>query len=251
MRPMTANGIYTNIELAREEIQRRWQDHAIKKEVEKFLDEIPGFFNEKPRAVLFRHIASPDHEFFLFSELAERITLDKLCCEYVDDYFCSRNEDKMRLAKMTFLHGKDRNNNPIISYRRIIDIKKSENRILRELKTDWGEDFVTFHHRILGSYFSEIDLFDASMWLRNKGACASEYYKYFLGLFLCHGVLFEDFVTNRVEKEFFECVIFPAFNFLEKEFGLRPLIVNLRPEDFQDFKFWWGYKEEIKMMLMN
>ena len=179
----------------------------------------------------------------------EKIALEKLGWEYLDDYFCSRNEDKMRLAKMTFSYRKDKHNNPIITYRRIINIEKSENKKLRDLKTHWGEGFVTFHHKILESHFSKIDLFDASTWLKNKGSCASEYYKYFLGLFLCHGVLFEDFVTNRVEKEFFEGVVYPAFNFLEKEFGLRPLIVHLRPKEYEDFKFWWGYKEEIKNTL--
>ncbi len=246
---MTANGIYTPLEIAMPEIQSRWHDQTIKNEVEKFLQETPRPFHKRPRAVLFRHIASPDHEFFYFSELAEKIALEKLGWEYLDDYFCSRNEDKMRLAKMTFSYRKDKHNNPIITYRRIINIEKSENKKLRDLKTHWGEGFVTFHHKILESHFSKIDLFDASTWLKNKGSCASEYYKYFLGLFLCHGVLFEDFVTNRVEKEFFEGVVYPAFNFLEKEFGLRPLIVHLRPKEYEDFKFWWGYKEEIKNTL--
>ena len=248
---MTINGVYTNIELARGEVQRRWQDHAIKKEVEKFLEEIPQPFNENPRAVLARHIVSPDNEFYLFAELAEKIALDKLGWEYVDDYFCSCNVDKMRLAKMTFLHRKDKNGNPIITHKRIVNIEKSEKRKLRDLKTDWGEGLVTFHHRILDNCLSGIDHFDASTWYKNRGCHASEYYKYFLGLFLCHGVLFEDFVTNRVENEFFESVVFPAFNFLEKEFRLRPLIVHLRPEEFQNFKFWWGYKEEIKTMLID
>jgi len=69
-------------------------------------------------------------------------------------------------------------------------------------------------------------------------------YSYLLALFVSHGVLFEDFVTDGSEARFTKEIMLPAFEKVQASFGLKPLIVSLVP-DLAD-EYWWCYPECIE-----
>jgi hypothetical protein len=70
-------------------------------------------------------------------------------------------------------------------------------------------------------------------------------------LFICHGVLFENFVTNVEEQRFAEEVVYPAFKEVEQLFGLKPLIVPLLPPHNASDKYWFCYSEEVEKEVLR
>jgi hypothetical protein len=162
--------------------------------------------------------------------------LKPLGIEYLEDMFLTINKDKAYLGKMAFIDkGQDRNR---VIYKRVIHLAKAEKRKLSSLTTLWGENFVDFHHRLLAQYSQTIELFDASSWYKAKGGKAKEYYHYFIALFICHGILFENFITDEREREFTHLVVQPAIEKIIKIFGLKPLVVQLTTDDVLNERYY-------------
>jgi len=239
--------IYTSLEDAKKEIWRRWNDKELRKKVEDFLGgDIPEPFRKEPRAVLFREPMTPDGELAYFLKLSKTLKLKPLGWEYLDDKFTTRNEDKVCLGKMHFSRGLDKNGNPIVYYKKIIDLPDSENKKFKEIKTLWGENFIDFHHRILNENFGKIELFDASKWLKLKGGKALKYYVNYLSIFICGGILFENFVINEDTMDFYQKIVRPALDKLFKKFGIKPLIIKLMPPGRNNNDSWWFYSSSIE-----
>jgi len=237
--------IYTPLEEAKEEIWRRWNDKGLQDKVEKYIEEVPEIFKKEPRSVLVRNITTPNMDFFHFLNVAGQVNLKPLCHEYLEDKFVTINHDKFALCKMPF-QCRDKNGKTRINYRRIINFDKAENKKFSEIKTSWGENIIDFHHRIVRLYAPEVDIFDLSSWYKCNGKKASEYYQYFLAFFICNGILFENFVTDKHEAKFACEVVYPSFKKVEKLFGLKPLIVPLIPEDRITDIYWWCYPDCIR-----
>jgi len=237
--------IYTTLEEAREEVYKRWNNEALRKEVKAFVGEIPEPLRNEPRAWLGRYIATPDNEFFHFLKLAKQCNLKPLATEYLEDRFYRKNDDKICLAKMQFIHGKNRaGGSQNVHLLKIINDRKNHMRNFADIQTLWGEPFITFHHRLLALYAPAIEVLDASAWFHSYGNTAKDYYSYLLALFVAHGVLFEDFVTDGSEARFTKEIMLPAFEKVQASFGLKPLIVSLVP-DLAD-EYWWCYPEYIE-----
>jgi hypothetical protein len=239
--------IYTSLDSAKEEIRQRWKNTDLRKKVDSFLSgRIPEAFKDGPRSVLFRQIMSPDIEFSHFIELSAQANIEPLGFEYFDDKFCTSNTDKLGQAKMAFYNGKNKNGDVIVKHRTIVDCNNCNNTNYVDMRTLWGEGFIEFHHRILALKATNFKYVDYSAWFHSHGKHASEYYRYFLSLFLCHGILFENFVTDQSEAKFADSVVLPAVSELEREFGLKPLIVPLAPPDEAADKYWWCYPAHIE-----
>jgi len=241
--------VYTTIENAKKEIVKRWNDKDLKKKVEEYLGgDIPkGFLNE-PRAVLFRNIASPDLEFLYFLKMAKDNGMKPLVLEYTHDKFSTRNADKLCLAKLAIFEGKNKNGEAIVRYRKLIDIKVQDNKEFCEIETLEGENLVEFHHNLVTKMVPEgVDVFGMSQWIEHNGKTAAEYYNKFLALFVCHGILFENFVTDESEAEFEDMVVIPALENVKKIFSVEPIICPLAsdPNDM----YWWSYPSEIEKIL--
>jgi hypothetical protein len=242
--------IYTSIGVAKEEIWRRWHDKELRSRVNEYLGgNLPDAFKHEPRAVLSRHIITPDIEFNRFLELSNKVALEAEVIEYIDDKFCSINSDKLGLAKMAFYHGRSRNGDAIISYRTVVDCASYDGKRFSEMKTLWDEDFVTFHHRLLALKTQTISYADYSSWFHFHGNCAAEYYTHLLALFICNGILFENYLTVAQEGEFTKNVVLPAIEELESLFGLKPLIIPVLPPDEVDDKSWWCYPANVESEL--
>lgn len=224
--------MYTPIEEAQTELWARWNNAALREEVLRYIGDLPEVFVNEPRAVLFRNIMTPNFEYIHYLELAKKVNLKHLGLEYVTDSFCTRNVDKVSLGRLPFFKKKDRIGNNVIQYNRIIDMMGCERKPINEIKTLWGESLVDFHHRILSAHSSDIELFDISSWHKFNGNSAKYYYPYYLALFICNGILFENFITNEEEEErFSRTVVYPAFEEVVRLFGVKPLIVPLHNRD--------------------
>ncbi len=249
---MNLDEIYTPIEEAKKEIQRRWEDKELEKSINDFLQgNIPKSFQDEPRAVYADHLATPNWFFFNFYEKSQLIGLKPIVLEHLEDIFITTNFTKASMAKMIFYHGKDHHDNMVTSYHKIIDLSgKNEKKKINELLTIWNENFVDFHHRAVNEFYEDIEFYNSSDWFFKFGVKAVDYYKYLLVLFLRNGVLFENYMlANRKEERFVNDIVIPAFKFIQEKFGVKPLIVPLIPRDEETNKYWWYYPESIKNLI--
>lgn len=238
--------IYTPLEEAKKEIWRRWNDKELRKKVEEFLGgDIPEPFRKEPRAVLFRNIITADFEACRFFDLTRDFGIKPLGWEYLDDAFCTRNDDKLNLGRLPILKGVDKNKKYIVYYKKVINLMKSDNQKFCNIKTIDGENIINFHHKLVKN-ISDIEIQDGSDWITKKGRKAKDYYKYLFGLFVSNGILFENFLLNKDENEFTREIVKPAFKKVERQFGLKPLIVELLEKDKATDMYWWCYPGNIE-----
>ena len=238
--------IYTSLEDAKEEIWKRWNDKELRKKVEEYLgNSIPEIMINSPRAILARNIASPNNEFIEFLDLSKKIDLKPVCLEYIEDKFRAENEDKYFLGKICFCDSVEEKNVDSI---KILDFDSSEGKKISDIKTRHGNLFVDFHHNLLKSILSEYNMlfFDESMWIKKNGGSPKYFYKKFFSLFLCYGILFENYLTNRREGKFIKDLVIPAFLEIYKEFNLKPLVDRIYPSDNEDDLFWRQYPKVLK-----
>lgn len=242
---MIVEGMYTTLSEAKKEIWKRWNDKELRKKVEEYLGEIPDVFKDKPRAALSRSIITPNLELFYFLDLVENIGLNPIGLEGVEDKFCTKNYDKVSLGKLAFF--KSKNSEHIAKGRTkvgIIDMMDSDGKRFCDIDTFWGENLVEFHHRMLKSYNVDIETFDDFKWFKKRGKKNNsyQYYENFLTLFLCHGILFENFHANGKEKSFTTEIIINNYKKIKKRFGYSPLIVPIVPfADERNSHFWDSY----------
>jgi hypothetical protein len=248
---MNLDEIYTPLEEAKKELEKRWNDKELKKKVDEYLgDNIPIPITSEPKAICTFHVATPNWAFFHFWEASQQIKLQPLVFEFIDDLFVTTNFDKASLAKMFFYHGIDDHGDMLTSSRHVIDLGgRHEKRKIKDIETLWGENFVDFHHRALKTFYEEVEIFDGSGHYHRFGANPKEYYKYIFAFYIRNGILFENYLLTNKEKEFTEEVLLPAFEFVWKKFGVKPLIVPITPQNEAAKKHWWCYPEFIKMLL--
>lgn len=239
--------LYTPLEVAQEEIRRRWNDKDLKQSVVSFLNEqVPSFFKDSPCAVFWRHIASPNLEYAHFLKLAADAKLMPICPEFIADKFVTRNPDKYRLAKMYFHGVSGLKNGDKIETVKVIDVTAAQGKRLDEITTLWGEPFVGFHHRLVRELYPSVPCdYDISEWIRQWGSIDSGYERVF-ALLTCFAVLFENFFLSGHESEFTRTVALPAFHATVARFGVKPLIVRLLPPETETDLYWWCYPASLK-----
>ena len=248
---MDLNEIYTPLDEAKKEIQKRWKDKELEKKVDEFLTgNIPEIIKKEPKAICTFHVATPNWAFFHFWEVSEKAHLKPVVFEYLEDLFITTNFDKVSLAKMVFYHGKNDKGDMIKSHEHIIHLDgRHEKKKIKEIETLWGENFVDFHHRALKTFYENVEVHDGSDWYHKMGKNPSEYYKYVFALYIRNGILFENYLLTNKEKKFTEEIILPAFEFVWKKFGVKPLVVPIEPQNEADGKHWWCYPEFIKILI--
>lgn len=236
--------LYTDLTVAKREIYHRWNNASLKKEVESYLGKLPDCFHEAPKAVLFRNLMTPDHEFEQFIAQANSLNLAPLGLEFTADQFSTRNEDKICLLKMAIFEKRNQHHEAIFRYHKIADLKRNDNQKFSDIRLDTGGYLVDFHRHLLKKYApNDLKCYDLSTWIAQHGAKSKAYYPFFLAFFLCHGVLLESFVTSDDEAVFEQEVVFPAFQAIEARFGFKPLIVQLLPSTSDNY--WWCYPHDI------
>lgn len=241
--------LYLSLTDALEELDRRRNNTKLQSYVDEIVGKVPEILIHKKSLVLFRHIATPNHEICRFITATESLKdYQQLIFEYTSDRFLSRNESKHALGKLRFVKGINKKGDQIIETHGIVNFNDIDNKNLLEIKTLWGQGLVDFHHELFFKNYSKLksNIFDLSNWLKNAGGNSQSYYKKFLALFLKDAILFENFLLETSEKNFTSNVVIPAIREISQECGFTPLIVALEPTNLEGDKFWLSYPESEK-----
>jgi hypothetical protein len=205
----------------------------------------------KPRALASLALFSPNLEFLYLSDLLRHLPFETLFCEYQKDKFVHMNFAKRCLGELSFYRELAGGKKETIDRLRVLDFNTAQGKPMRDLVTTGGEDFISFHHRLLESYAGrKFEIHDFSDWFRGASSFdpAHPYLRY-LGSFLVHGILFGNFSMEKREKEFTETRVLPAIKRLEELFGVAPLIVPIEPSESDDQLCWCYYPEEVKNLV--
>ena len=241
--------VYTPLDEAIVELVKRSKDKSIKS-----IDNPMAHMKAELKAIIFRHIATPNYEIRRFIGLVDGTSVLKpVVLEYLDDKFTNINEWKHSLGKLSFYKGRDSKGGFKTESKSIIDFNKSNGKSISSLKTLWGQSLVDFHHEKFKAVYPKHNknTFDMSDWLNKNGHSAKNYYISFLKIFIKHGILFEDFLLNGQELEFTKKIILPALLKIRKETGLKPLIVSLESAEIDNNKFWLSHPFEDKIEVMK
>lgn len=191
---------------------------------------------------------SPNFELLYFLEISKLFGLEPLCLQYSSDKFVNINKPKYFLGKLFIDGGEGKNGGNKIETARIIDFNKFEGHRLCDVKTIFNDSLVDFHGKILKKATSEYKykLFDFSDWFNHhKKANKKYYYLRYLSLFLCYGILFENFLVNEDELSFTKDKVLPSFNKITEMFGLKPLIFPLNPIKNETDSRWFYYPKSV------
>lgn len=195
---------------------------------------LPRPVPNQPFAALLRWIATPNHEFAHFMGRVRQTGLRPLYGEFSSDLFVSCNPEKHRLCKLAFT-GSDRQHGL-----RIVDFNGIERKSLAELRTRNGLALSAFHRALQLRAHPESGpcIFDYSDWMSSSSRDSSGYLARFAP-FICHGILFENFIDgNESELRFTREKILPSFHQASELFGVRPLIVRLLPRESENDDHW-------------
>jgi hypothetical protein len=250
--------LYTPIDEAYGELERRRRDPRLEQQVREFFHgDILEPLREKPRAVIARSVMSPNYEVRHFTELvaahANLKNLEPLYLEYRADKFTANNDSKRMLARLYFFNGKGRNGGMKIDSMNILDFASSNGASFASVKTSNGQDLIDFHHEFFDACYRPLShtFFDTSRWLADHGKSAASYYPTFLALFIRHGVLFENVLLNKQESNFAANVFLPAFISVYRHFGMKPLVVPLTPTDTEEHRLWMCYPGDDKQFVAD
>lgn len=245
---------YTPLKQASMELKERWNNKELRAKVEKmFGDNLPAAFKERPRLVMSRSIFTPNRELAYFFDLAKELDFEPLLLEYPDK-FVSKNPTKYHLCKMYFCN-KDRCSDSLHTSERIVDFNLHEGDKLSEVTTIWGQNLLEFHHDFLFKEYPELNnpekLYDFLEWF-NDSRTKSSYYFNYLSLFICHGILFDNFLwEDEEELTFIKEKLEPSLFEVESMFGVKPLIYPLLPFEHQNDHHWLYYNEEQKEFIKS
>jgi hypothetical protein len=249
--PSEADFLYSSLEEAVAELSLRRSD----KEFCNFVDnlfikrDIPDpLQNMPPRAVFARYIASPTLEFEAFYSLAVKSGLSPLMLEFASDKLVARNWEKFCLCKMSFVK-REQMTGQKIAVNNLINFNLDEGKALKDIQTKSGESLVDFHHQLMQKFLNgaPLEIYDFSEWfIPNRGSERWSYYLRYISLFICHGILFENFLMDRKEIEFTTQVVMPAFKTITDVTGRKPLIVRALPSESENEPYWCYYDKQIK-----
>lgn len=232
--------------LAELEIRRR--DPALKKKIQDHLgDNIPSYFKNAPVLYLARHLATPNFETVRFSQLLQTYDLPVVIGQDTKDKFVPQNILKWSLCRLPIYIGTSHKDGHLLERFQkmtIVDFNASSGKPFSEIHTLWGQKLVDFHSELCARYLDpRVHIEDDAVWIdKNRRGDLLGHYQKFLALFVMHGILFEDFLSeNREERRFIETVLRPAFSHVEKLFGVRPLITHLQPTAIESELFWMAY----------
>lgn len=251
--------VYTAANL-QNEVKKRRGDACLRKRVEEYVGEIPEVFQELPRAVLARHVATPNMESIRFAEMVQHIGLQPLWWQYSTDRFVTKAKRcKVSLGKIQILNGETtlekniseieammrENRNMAVKTIRIIDLRVAEGKPINQILTKDGENLVLRHTRAFRKIFPDAEVWEATEWMKRFGEKAKDYYSYFLALFICHGVLLENFLMDEEEKDFTVNTVLPTIEKLQRLFGVKPLISPLLPLESEESDIWHSYPSHL------
>lgn len=249
--------VYTPLSEAIKILEERQKDKKLIKKIEKILlNNIPEPLKKIDKnGVIFRQVATPNYEIRWFIELTRDHNLKTNFFEYYSDKFTSNNCYKHSLGQLIIHKDKKNKKGENIEEKiTIIDFAKYDGKKLKEVLTLWGEPMINFHKRLFNVVFLDnknFNFYEASDWLKLGGNKAIDYYTNFILLFICHGILFENFLFCGDEGDFTKKILLPSFKKAFSLAGVKPLIVPIPPmdSDIEEDIHWHSYNDKIKNLI--
>jgi hypothetical protein len=203
-----------------------------------------GPVDHRPRAILFRQVATPNYELRHFLRGCRRHGFEPVILRYHADRMSCHNQFKRSLVHPMFVKGLGRNGSPYFVKRPLLRIDAVDNTPLREIGLA-GTDLPDFHDRLLREVLPEMTVrtVEASGWFGQYARGARDYYvDLFCGL--TNGlVLFEDFISDGQEARFFADIVRPAFDEACRRLGHSPSVVPLCANRRMVSPLWYAYPE--------
>lgn len=247
---MPPPSIHTPLHEARKLIRRRWADTALRDAVEQAIGQHlwPEVQNE-PCGVMWRCQPSPDNGCTWFLQMSMWCGLKPFLPEFAVDKFFPLNAEKKGLARLSLLTEEGA---PVTCD--ILDWQVCQGRPMNDVEIRTGQTLTGLHGGLFDVAGYKIPRRDMSDWWVARRP-ASNYYYYYLAHFVCHGILFEAFLEEEDTREnvFLHEVVYPNLERVEREFGVKPLIVQLYPSDQtpeEDF-YWFCYPPHVNAWLLN
>jgi hypothetical protein len=243
--------VYTSLPDAVRLLKERQKDKELIKKVEELLDgDIPESLKKMDLyAVNEEQIATPNYDTKRFVNLANEFCLKPVFSEYYDDKFSSNNAFKHSLGVIHLENGIYKNGESKLENITIVDFNKYNGKPIRDVQTLWSESLVDFHHRLFdvsGIKKENLIFHDDSSWLKRNGGKAEKYYEKEILLYICHGILFQNFLLNKNESDFTKNIFLPALQNAINLTGLKPLIVPLTDIQNEEDLLWYFYDIKIK-----
>ncbi len=260
--PQEFQGLFLPSHEAIADMRVRHRDPALHKAVLRFLKgDLPAYLSGQPPVLyLARHVATPNTETLLFLQTlactGERLVIG----QDLHDKFVSINAMKRALGRLPILDGPLLRGGPlprVLRKRTVIDFTASDGQMLDQVRTLWGEPLADFHARLFErcSPIACERVMDAEWIDRNGRGDLRAHYERMLALFICHGVLFEDYWVDdpgdTSERWFVAEILRPAFRATVDRFGLAPLMVHLDLSFATSLDRCFGYPEEVDAMALS
>lgn len=243
--------IFTPIDEAVAEIQRRRRDLPLVKKVQEYLSgDIPEHFTySKPIFYLSRHIATPNYETLRFIELTQNYDLPRVIGIDPKDKFFSGNPLKRALGKMPVTKGTARNGDEIIEHFTIVDFAKADGHSLDSIMMKSGVSLTTFHEQLLREiYPTHLMIRNESGWVERCGRTdLINQYKKMFALLCVFGIMFESYPP--AEYDLVANVVVPAIDEVTSVLGCKPLIVEHISPELELSRNWNAYPSVLYRFL--
>lgn len=241
---------YYSLDEAREEIKKRWSNLELKKQIEEELgDDFISSFKDSPKAISWKAVMSPDNSFTFFLSCSTYLNIEPLFFEYLGDKFTSVNEEKKNLGRL-FLK-----ENGVEKIFDICNIQENENCSVKDVVLRNKENMVSFYNSLFKYSGYNCNKIDITEWAHKLGTSDDYYYKYLLH-FVCHGIAFEMFLDETVDKKesnFTNNVIIPKIQKIKEKYGIEPLIIKPYPsnQDKKEDFYWWSFQPLLNNYLLD
>lgn len=206
----------------------------------------------RPRAILFRQVATPNYELRRFLRVCRRQRFEPVILRYHADKMSCHNQFKRSLVHPMFVKGIGKGGKPYFVKRHLLRIDTVDNFPMREI-TLAGKSLPDFHDCLLKDALTGFDVrtIEGSDWFGKYSRGARDYYVEIFSQLNGGMVLFEDYSSDKLEAEFFEGVVRPAYNAACAITGERPAIIPLCPNRRMVSPLWYAYPESYWPMFQK
>ena len=201
-----------------------------------------GAGDGRPRAILFRQIATPNYELRRFLRICARSGFVPVVLQYPTDQMSCHNRFKRSLVAPMFLEGFSRNGQPFFRRQVLRNVEQVDRLRLLDVSIS-GRRSPDIHADLLRLALpnEEMELVDGSSWFDLYPNGAKDYYvDLFVGL-TANRMLFEDFITDNADARFFDEVVRPAFDAACSKLGQRPMVRRLCENRRAASPLWYTY----------
>jgi hypothetical protein len=245
--------IYTPLDEAVKEIEKRRKDPVLKKAVESYINgPIPEYFQQStPVFTMSRYLATPNLEMLYAVDRTENYNYPLIVTEDHKSKFISHSELKRALTKLPVIKGWSRHKDEIIEYFTIVDYKKYHGKKLNEVETKCNESLTSFHRSLMHHMrLDRVTVVNETQWIdTHHRENVKKQYTQLLALLCIHGIMLEAYPP--AERTFALDIVYPALREVEKALGVKPLIVEhiTDEEDFE--RDWNAYPAELYDLILS